>query len=481
MIDQSLAPLPASPKSNAYPANGQKSAQDNASSQPFGDVYNKAANGNGADAGSQKAGTQGAGQQVDDNGGAGDKSATDYKASAKDAAGMVAKFAFDGSKDAHSKALDSKAASLETAADSALNAAAKKSKADQQAALLAKNAKLNGNLEDAANNAAVPGGLSEEGDDVSATLKMLGANMAKKQAKDGSEDTDVKAGGKKDAKDEVKEKDGAVDPSVDGLAALANAVAQVASGSSSKDDNANGKAKDQDILIGNSDAKNGSADHGIMDADGEATKSGKAAKADTIEVLDARRYLGPETDGLSQNTKSVLANISGDKDWSSAMKAASTAHVSTEAPAIAAPMNTLKIQMNPQDLGTVTATLRLKGDELTVHLNVESGEAFRQLSLDKDGLVQSLKSQGYSVDQVSIQLTVPTADRTVAQTSAGQQSGGQMQDGSAGQFAQQGRGQDGSRRQQDGNFGNWQNDDRIVGTEPSGVGTDSARAGQVYL
>lgn len=472
MIDQSLAPLPASPKSNAYQASGQKSAQDNAGSQPFGDVYNKAANSNGTDA--SKAGNQGADQSVDDKSTEGDRSKSDFNASTKDAAGIVAKFAMDSGKDAKSKASDG---NLKAPTDADLSAVEKKSKADQQAALLAKNAKLAADAEDAA---AIPNDASQAGDDVSATLKLLGANIAKKQAKDGGDDTDVKAsGGKKDPKDEVKEKDGAVDPSVDGLAALANAVAQAGAGGSSHDDDAKGQSRD--ALNGKSDIKGVSPEHGLGDVDGDGTKSVKASKADTIEVLDARRYLGPESDGLSQNTKSVLANISGDKDWSSALKAASTAHVSTEAPSIAAPMNTLKIQMNPQDLGTVTATLRLKGDELTVHLNVESGEAFRQLSLDKEGLVQSLKSQGYSVDQVSIQLTVPAADRAVAQSSAGQQSGGQMQDGSAGQFAQQGRGQDGSRRQQESNFGNWQNDDKIVGAEPSGVGADGTRAGQVYL
>ena len=140
--------------------------------------------------------------------------------------------------------------------------------------------------------------------------------------------------------------------------------------------------------------------------------------------------------------------------------------------------------MTPESIGNVTATLRLHGDQLTVHLQVETGEAFKQLSQDKEGLIQSLKSQGFTVDQVSVQLApAPTTDKTVAQTSAGQQSGGQMQDGSsAGQFAQQGREQDNNRRQQDNGFNaNWQGDDKIGAVDPVAQPSDTARSGQVYL
>lgn len=38
-------------------------------------------------------------------------------------------------------------------------------------------------------------------------------------------------------------------------------------------------------------------------------------------------------------------------------------------------VNTLKIQMNPIDLGLVTATMRLAGDALNVDLKVETGAA----------------------------------------------------------------------------------------------------------
>ena len=181
-----------------------------------------------------------------------------------------------------------------------------------------------------------------------------------------------------------------------------------------------------------------------------------------------------------------MSGMTVDGDWAAAMKAASSANALPTEARTATPVNTLKIQMTPESLGNVTATLRLHGDQLTVHLQVESGEAFKQMSQDKDGLIQSLKSQGYSVDQVSVQLApaAQSSDRTVAQTSSGQQTGGQqMQDGSsAGQFAQQGREQDNNRRQQDNGINaNWQSDDTSVAVDPVAAASDTARSGQVYL
>ena len=73
--------------------------------------------------------------------------------------------------------------------------------------------------------------------------------------------------------------------------------------------------------------------------------------------------------------------------------------------------------MNPHDLGTVTATLRLIGDELHVHLTVETRAAYRQLSEDSKGMLDALKAHGFSVDQLTINIS-STAD---AEQQKGQQ------------------------------------------------------------
>jgi chemotaxis protein MotD len=476
-INQNLAPAPAPApvRQDAPQANAQSDSTKpgNSGSQQFSDVYNKAANGNGG-------GGQGKGQSGD---GTSANTATDNPhvpaqteatqasaATSGKVAGAMAKFAIESTRDTAGKAMTSKNADdAKGAADDA------KAEADEKLALLTKAAKANAQTPAATAAAST---TAEETDGVKAALKLLGAQVAKK--------TGAEANGPKDAidgetKNDAKAKEDGADAN-----GLQEALAGMAAQPTGKQQDESPGGEDNDIVyrFSKSDGSGPSMDMKVgKDQDAlEAQGNSKPAKIETVSVLDARRYLDSEQSGLSSNAKSVLANVSGDKDWAAVMKAASAISGKDET-VPSGPVNTLKIQMNPADLGVVTATLRLKGDELTVHLNVQSGEAFRQLSQDKDGLVQSLKSQGYSVDQVSIQLTAPPADKGVAQTATGQQSTGQqqMQDGSAGQFAQQGRGQDGNRsRQQDNGFDTWQNDEKIAGVEPSTAPPDSARAGR-YL
>jgi chemotaxis protein MotD len=67
-------------------------------------------------------------------------------------------------------------------------------------------------------------------------------------------------------------------------------------------------------------------------------------------------------------------------------------------------VNTLKIELNPNDLGHVTATMRMVGEELNIHLTVESSKAYRQLMHDSSTMLDNLKSQGYSVDQITVSI-----------------------------------------------------------------------------
>src|SRR5690606_20282631 len=109
-------------------------------------------------------------------------------------------------------------------------------------------------------------------------------------------------------------------------------------------------------------------------------------------------------------------------------------------------MNTLKIQMSPVELGTVTATLRLSGDALSVHLTVENGAAYRKLSEDHSDILKTLRSQGYAVD--SIQISIASIDRSSADNQASgqqQQQSGQAPQGDGRQGSPgSGRGGDGS-------------------------------------
>lgn len=69
----------------------------------------------------------------------------------------------------------------------------------------------------------------------------------------------------------------------------------------------------------------------------------------------------------------------------------------------AEPMQSLKIQLRPHELGQVTAKLSMVGGELSIEIEVDTIEAHRALSGDSDAIVKALRAQGIAVDQVTIQ------------------------------------------------------------------------------
>jgi chemotaxis protein MotD len=159
-------------------------------------------------------------------------------------------------------------------------------------------------------------------------------------------------------------------------------------------------------------------------------------KGEAVTVVDARRYIGLAQTG---NAAAVTSAITQDPEWTASLSA--TGGLShAEAAATGKVVNTLKIQMHPIELGLVTATLRLHGDKLVVSLQVETGEAYRQLTDDQDAIVRALRGQGFAVDQVSVQLA--PADR-----SANTQGDSQQQQ----QFSSQPQAREGGNGRQGGN------------------------------
>lgn len=494
-IDQYVAPAP--PRPNPQPASTPRAASDSSGSPTFGDVYNKAANTNQSDKDPVDTGeAANAAQQPKSD------DAQQPKADAKGTAKGEKETAQGNNKPVATAAAG--AALLALTAEVNGKQASKNGdqslavKSDQEPETPAPTS--NGNLKvgvdieklldkAAANKATVQTEVpatatAPETDAAALALKLLGAETV---AKGADKKLQPEEPGKKD--DPAKDKNAAdakadtAGPVADATNALAAAALAVhAAGGQAKDQPEQGKSKSDELSAKSLTATATQATAPTDDAT-KTSDSGETIKPETVTVLDARRFVG-SGETMSPNTQAVLSGVTGDSDWSAAMKAASAAANAPSEPRTATPVNTLKIQMTPESIGNVTATLRLHGDQLTVHLQVESGEAFKQLSQDKEGLIQSLKSQGFSVDQVSVQLApAPTTDRTVAQTSTGQQAGGQMQDGSsAGQFAQQGREQDNNRRQQDNGFNaNWQGDDKSMAGDPVAPASDAARSGQVYL
>ncbi|MFB9950181.1 flagellar hook-length control protein FliK [Rhizobium puerariae] len=204
-------------------------------------------------------------------------------------------------------------------------------------------------------------------------------------------------------------------------------------------------------------------------------KSSSNGAAENVTVLDSRRFLGlaPNSNGAN-----LTAALSGDSEWAAAMHPSSSLSNAAAQSSTGSVVNMLKLQMNPHELGSVTATLRLHGDELNVHLTVETRAAYRQLSEDSGGILDALRAQGFSVDQVTISIA-PTSDTDAAggqQGQAGQQ--GAAEGGRQGHAA--GRGQDQAGDRQTSDQGSRDGNDAVSDTA-AGTAPDGARPGQLYL
>ncbi|MGO7035138.1 flagellar hook-length control protein FliK [Rhizobium ruizarguesonis] len=163
--------------------------------------------------------------------------------------------------------------------------------------------------------------------------------------------------------------------------------AEAADGRTFRISRADGRGVSMDVHIGTDQAgpKDGS----------------KKADVENVSVLESRRYIG-----LMQNSNSaaVTAALSGDSEWARAMEPSSALSNAAEWTSTGKVVNTLKIQMNPLDLGLVTATMRLSGDALNVDLKVETGAAYRQMKEDHGKILEALRSQGYAVENVTISM-----------------------------------------------------------------------------
>ncbi|MCA1441191.1 flagellar hook-length control protein FliK [Ensifer sp. IC4062] len=203
-------------------------------------------------------------------------------------------------------------------------------------------------------------------------------------------------------------------------------------------------------------------------------KPATASKAETVTVLEARRYLGLH---MNTNAAAVTSAVAGDSGWAQTMQSSTALAQSDPSGQIGKTLNTLKIQMHPIELGMVTATLRLKDDELQVDLKVESGEAFRQLRDDQGEMVKALRAQGFAVDQVNIVFNAGGdassggSAQQQAQTAPGQHGREHAGDGSGEQRQRQGGAQTSAAERWAGNDG----------LDDAPVDAERNRAGYVYM
>lgn len=106
----------------------------------------------------------------------------------------------------------------------------------------------------------------------------------------------------------------------------------------------------------------------------------------------------------ASNFATVANGMAARADWSAALTAAATG-TPGGSPA-AANVKAMTVQLNPAHLGTVTATLQVSGDRLVIQLQVQTAEAYRQLSTGNDAILDKLKGHGYAVEAITVQHVV---------------------------------------------------------------------------
>ncbi|MGO6998009.1 flagellar hook-length control protein FliK [Rhizobium leguminosarum] len=220
-----------------------------------------------------------------------------------------------------------------------------------------------------------------------ATAHHVSANVDEAGAADKKIDgIEAKAGGH--ASDALAAVSGNVESGkADNIKVPGSEAAEAADGKTFRISRADGRGVSMDVHIG---------------TDQVGPKDGsKKADVENVSVLESRRYIG-----LMQNSNSaaVTAALSGDSEWARAMEPSSALSNAAEWTSTGRVVNTLKIQMNPLDLGLVTATMRLSGDALNVDLKVETGAAYRQMKEDHGKILEALRSQGYAVENVTISM-----------------------------------------------------------------------------
>lgn len=316
------------------------------------------------------------------------------------------------------------------------------------------------------------GALTEEASAASATdgepaadlmdiLQLLAGSNTKT-----TEKADEPVKGEKGAKDEQK---------------VSIAMAVSAAASEASEDRPQGEHRsegERDFRIVRADGK---AEPLLLRSEGPAGGEQAEPKAiETVTVVDSRRYIAPAS---TTNAASITAAMLGDSEWIGAMSPGSELANAATYSSQGKVVHTLKIQMTPIELGSVTATLRLQGEELSVQLTVDNHAALRQLSNDQSDILKALRAQGLVVDQVQVTMQVQTADRSADAGQNGAQS--QQSSQQSGQQAFQPGSRGGSERQQ-GNDGSGNAvrtaDERTVQTaDLPAAGTRGARPGQLYV
>lgn len=130
------------------------------------------------------------------------------------------------------------------------------------------------------------------------------------------------------------------------------------------------------------------------------------------------------------------------------------------------PVTSLRIQLQPADLGMVTARLSGTEAQLSIEITVDNAEARHRLASDSDSIVTALRGLGIEVDRITIQQSQPSSASTPNGSNRGNE------------FAQSGEG-----RGERGDQASRQDSERGRGNTQGGQGNakPDASGGGVYI
>jgi chemotaxis protein MotD len=167
------------------------------------------------------------------------------------------------------------------------------------------------------------------------------------------------------------------------------------------------EAAKRDLRSGNGGRQRDVADRRLDDAMG--------AKGGKVEVVESRKFMPAQN--MSANGQLLTRTLAEVGSTAIAAQKAAPAQqlAQTGLPQPGQTLHTLKLQLNPASLGSVTAVLKLTGDDLSVEIKVQTAEAYRQIKEDNQSMLKALRAQGFGVEQISVQ-HVAGPDRTSSQT-----------------------------------------------------------------
>jgi chemotaxis protein MotD len=125
-----------------------------------------------------------------------------------------------------------------------------------------------------------------------------------------------------------------------------------------------------------------------------------SSSASRAEVVSQQSFPAPAQNPMSQTASALVDAIASDKGVQQSFS--STPAGSQTNNSVAVPTHVLKIELHPAELGAVTASLRLSGEQLSIEMKPETHEAYRRLTTDSDAIIKSMRSLGFDVDKVTI-------------------------------------------------------------------------------